>query len=259
MPVKVYSVAADGETNARRIIAANQVIDHMCSSLPQLRLVVLLDGQDWYKLKEHGEENRGAFYPVRNETYSDTDWPTNLREYLVSVDDTGKPSLACEGAVYLHNSTCETPASLTMTLAHELQHATQYATNRTVWAYNGVVTRLPPEWIARLGLQWKDIPIECEARIVAKRVCEELLGAETTNAYIEERITKSTLDRDREDWKFVQSIVTSKEYGYNVTSETGELFRRIDPVFAQLDSTLAGLRKNPDFSDLHLDQAFRLA
>jgi hypothetical protein len=261
MGVSVFSVVddnADNAVDASRTALANQVIDYLRPSLPDVRIAVLLDSSDWDKLKDRGEENRGAFYPVNSATYDETDWPFHLREFLVSVDETWRASLKCEGAVYRHNSTCDTPASLVMTLAHELQHAVQYATNRTVWAYNGLVTNLPPEWITMLGLEWKDIPIEPEARVVAKRACKELLGIETTSAYIADRIGNGTLDRDIDDWRFIENIVTSQESGYDITAETVMLFRRIDPVGRQLANVLTDFRKYPDFSGLHLEGAFRI-
>jgi hypothetical protein len=258
MSVNVHSAADDEGTNASRIAIANQVIDYIGPSLPDLRLVVLLDGWDWYELKDGAEENRGVFYPVNNATYGETNWPFHLREYLISVDDTWKPSFTCDAAVYLHNSTCQTPESQAMTLAHELQHAVQYGRNRTVWAYNTLVTNLPNEWIQALKLQWRDIPIEREARIVAKRACEKLMGRGATAAYIEDRLKSGTVGRDIEDWRFIQSIDTDSESAYDTSAETGRLFRHIESTRNELEKTLADLRKYPEFVDLKIDEAFRL-
>lgn len=258
MSVKVYSASNDKRTNASRIATANQVIDYMRPSLADLRLVVLLDGWDWYELKDRAEENRGVFYPVNNGTYGETDWPSHLRQYLISLDDNWKPSFTCEAAVYLHDSTCKTPEGQTMTLAHELQHAVQFSRTRAVWAYNAVVTNLQEECMRALKLQSSDIPIEREARIVAKRVCEKLLGRGATAAYIEDRLRSGTVERDIEDWKFIQSIDTDSESAYDTSAETGKLFRHIEWTRDELEKTLTDLRKYPEFVDLKLDDAFRL-
>jgi hypothetical protein len=162
MDVSVFSVVGDRQIDASRTALANQVIDNLCPTLPGVRVAVLLDSGDWYKLRERGSENRGAFYPVNSATYCETDWPSHLRDFLVSLDINWKASFTCESAVYLHNSTCEAPASLVMTLAHELQHAIQYATNQTVWAYNSVVTNLPREWIQHLQLSGTTYPLNAK-------------------------------------------------------------------------------------------------
>lgn len=259
MSISVFSLRGDNNEDARRIELANRVIENLCPSLPGVRLVVLLDAYDWHRLREVGEENRGAFFRLNSSTFAPIDWPSHLIERLVTVDDNRRANLAYEGAVYLHNSTCTVSTSLVMALAHELQHAVQYATNRPVWAYNSVLTRLPPEWIEHLGLEWKDIPIEREARIVAKRVCEEVLGNQETSAYIEDRIRNGTLERDIKDWQFIQSIVTNAERAYDIAIETASLFHRIDAIGYQLSNELSSLRDDPDFSDIHREDAFRAA
>ena len=89
-----------------------------------------------------------------------------------------------------------------MTLAHELQHSIQHAADRDIWAYNTLVMQLPKTRIRELGLTWQDVPTEREARIVAKRACELILGVEPTADYIEQRISSAALERDRNDWVY---------------------------------------------------------
>lgn len=261
MERRVISLAWDGGVKHERRALAERVIDHFAPSLPDLRLTVILDGSDWWELKEIGTENRGMFRLVNTDhIFDEPKWPLYLMEIVAPFDVmTGKFIPSCDAAVYLHNSTCGSVESLTMTLAHELQHAVQYAHQRRVWAYNGVVLRFLEMCSSTFGLEWKDIPIEREARSFAKRVCVDSLGSQATARYIENRIAASVNDRDRRDWEFIKSIDVTSESIYDITAETGKLFRTMRSNRAGLEQALASLQSLLEYADLSLDEAFDLA
>jgi hypothetical protein len=50
--------------------------------------------------------------------------------------------------VYLYGSTCANDVGLTMTLAHEIQHAIQHAKMREVWAVNGLLPQLTRDFVS---------------------------------------------------------------------------------------------------------------
>jgi len=258
MSARVVSLALDAK--GKRHSLAERVIA-LFQPLPDLRFTIILDGCDWWDLKEYGPENRGMFRIVNTEhVFDEPRWPFRLMEEIGHYDRaTDKFCAACDAAIYLHDSTCTRPESLTMTLAHEVQHFMQYGSDRNVWALNDVVTMLPKDTIAKLGLRWCDIPIEREARVVAKRVCEELFGADATARYIEDRITNGTIRRDIDDWVFIQSIVTANEGGYQRAARTGRLYRAIEGSRGDLQETPNLMRAYSEYANLDLDDAFRLA
>lgn len=129
-----------------------------------------------------------------------------------------------DGVVHLHNSTCEEDAALAMTLAHELQHAIQFFSNRTTWAWNHIPLGLKTEVLRdQLGLYWHDFPIEYEARVVGKRVSQEILGEERITGYIRRRREQSRRELDAVDSDFIRDVDASQPY--DCTAETKTFFR----------------------------------
>jgi hypothetical protein len=257
MSVTVFVATADKAVKEQRNAAALKVIEFFGDTFPDLRVKVLLDRTDWPKMKAHGAENRGAFYPVNESVYRGTGWPERLRDELATVDQVAwKLVYKCEAAVYLHNSTCQQLDMLTMTLAHELQHFVQYASAREMWACNTLVTQLHQDTIAAWKLTVHDIPIEREARIVAKRAAEAILGPDATAAYIDSRISSGSLAQDIADWKRIKEIAVSPDNEYDCAGETRRLFQRLRPLRTDLEETLMRLRGNSDFANLNLDGAF---
>jgi hypothetical protein len=257
MSVSIFIATNDESVREQRRAAALKVIDFFGATLPDLRVKVLLDRTDWPKMKAQGAENRGAFHPVNESVYRGTGWPERLRDELATVDfEASRLVYKCDAAVYLHDSTCQHTDMLTMTLAHELQHAVQYGCHRKVWAYNTIVTRLKRETIAAWKLTVHDIPVEREARIVAKRISEALLRTEATEAYIDSRISSGDIYRDIADWKQIKEIDASPDNQYDCAGETRRLYQRLRPIRVELEETLNKLRHSSDFANLDLDGAF---
>jgi hypothetical protein len=141
-----------------------------------------------------------------------------------------------------------------MTLAHELQHAIQHANARRVWAVNGLVPQLHKTVIATLNLQWADIPIERETRIVSKRVAVHFYGEQRVAQYIDEKLAEGITRNDVADWQFVRTLTPSSSV--DLVADTQRLFRRLKGFRAELEAVLREKKNDPDFGDIDLAAYF---
>src|SRR6266704_1647318 len=130
--------------------------------------------------EEHGIANRGSYTPIIKGKVSFATWPEYVTSVILADDDvsTSLPMLIFDHLIYVHGSICADETGLIMTFAHELQHFVQYGYQRKLWAANALLPRLPDYLIRANRLKWFYIPIEREARLVAKRVAETLCGAD---------------------------------------------------------------------------------
>jgi hypothetical protein len=240
--------SADAALRARREAAAKRVLDAFGDELPQTSLLCFLDDEDWQTLKdEAGASNRGLYTDLRRGGAAWLDAPQYLTEPVL-VDG----HRAFDSFIYLHGSTCSKEVSLTMTLAHELQHFVQQHSTPQMWAASTLIPNLPRDVINTLGLRWCDVPHEREARIVSKRVAEELLGPEVVALYIKEKIAERVSEGDVADWECIQGLVTSAPY--HLDRETRLLFPRLKDHRRHLERVLHGFRNNPDFTGIDLDR-----
>jgi hypothetical protein len=217
-----------------------------------------LDDDDPLTLKgERGAANRGLYGPI-----SDTSPLAGLPDYVTScilIDDGISLPFprVVDDLVYLYGSTCANDVGLTMTLAHELQHAIQHASARKLWAVNGLVPQLDKTVIAALNLQWADIPIERETRIVSKRVAVYIFGEQRVTHYIDERLAESITRNDvadAADWQFVRGLTSSSSV--DLVTDTQRLFKRLKGYRSALEVVLQEKKDNPDFGDIDLAAYF---
>jgi hypothetical protein len=252
MSVDVVARGRDQSITAERRAWANRVLQYFTNRLPELRLLIFLDDTDAPTLKR-GIETRGLFSPNNKYYFRTVAWPRNVADVLRTINLAAVESTYhYDSVVYIHDSTCKTEDSLTMTVAHELQHFVQYGFDRRPWAWNRVVTNLHVRTIDTLGLAWCDIPIEHEARIVAKRASERILGRERTAHYIETRKKQRLTNRDAVDWEFIEGIDSAQAYDCAV--QTRDLFSRLTSVRNELQLVLNHMRVLPDFAELNLDE-----
>lgn len=256
MPVTLDVEGRDGAMPSERQKWAQRVIGHFAGRLPDRRILVYLDGSDPSTLKR-GPAHRGFFQPIDQHHFRTATWPMKLALTMRTLAPMGPdPIFHCDSLVYLFNSTCKTEEMTTMGLAHELQHSIQHNLDPRTWAWNTLVNDLHHDTIAALGLQWKDIPIEYEARVVAKRTTESLLGFDRTAQYIESQVTAHVTDGDTKDWRFIRGIDTSKS-GYNCAQATAELYRRMSPFREELQNLVERARFLPEFTDLDLNDILK--
>jgi hypothetical protein len=248
MPLTLIVKADEQVARSQREMAAQRVLDCFGLQLPDRRLLCFLDSQEWQAFKtENGIANRGFYSRVKA---SHRHWRIAPTYILESVFPNGV--LASDDFIYLHGSTCSNEVSLTMTLAHELQHFVQCTDQGPLWAANTLIPCLTKAAIKDLGLKWCDIPHEREARIVSKRIAEDLFGGEAVRNYIGARIAERMTAADAADWECIKGLVTSTPY--DLASETKLFFPRLKGYRPQLKAALRHFRSDdPDFAEIDLD------
>lgn len=234
------------------------MLDYFGGSLPSSRLLCFLDDDDPPDLRhEFGDANRGIYGPINDSTPLAI-WP----DYVTSciLFDDGISLLfprVIDDLVYLYGSTCANEVGLTMTLAHELQHAIQHSKTRQLWAVNSLVDELDKAVIAGLKLQWADIPIERETRIVSKRVAVHLSCEQRVTQYIDEKLADAIARNDVADvtdWQFVRTLTPSSSV--DLVADTQRLFKRLKGYRSELEAALREKKNDPDFDDIDLAAYF---
>jgi len=232
--------------------AAQRVLAHFEGRLSDLRLLCFFDDEDCQEFKFiMGKDNRGFYRPLSDSTtYSG--WPEEMIDRIFVEDaESVLRKRVIDHVVYLHGDTCKDLIGLTMTFAHELQHVAQRRRLGEIFFANGIVKMLPLHVIDGLALKWKDIPIEREARAVAKKMAIDLFGPEAVSLFMQQRIAASSNQSDIEDCLFIQTLDTSLPY--DVEGETVKLFRRLGPYRQDVEKTMAKHRSGPEFDDFNLD------
>jgi hypothetical protein len=251
VPVKLRVKSENAIVTAQ----AQRVLDYFGNGLPPSRLLGFLDDEDPPILKQrYGIANRGGYAPINDSTPL-ADWPDYVTGCIFFDDGVSLfyPRVI-DDLVYLYGSTCANEVGLTMTLAHELQHAIQHAYSRGVWAVNSLVPELHKTVIATLALQWFDIPIERETRIVSKRVAVHFFGEERVTEYIDEKIAEAVTENDVADWQFIRTLTPSSSA--DIVADTQRLFQRLKGYRSNLEAVLKEKKGDPDFSDIELDAYF---
>ena len=145
--------------------------------------------------------------------------------------------LAIDHLIYVRDSTCVDTVGFVLTLAHELQHVTQYRRSRKLLAasallYHNLKRTLDPS----TTLTAIDIPHEQEANIVSKRIAERICSADAVKRYAEEQIKQFTelsfageedAASERIGWEFFKTSDASVPY--DLAANTIPLFRRYIP------------------------------
>ncbi len=249
MPLTLKVKSTDDVVKRQRETTAQRVIE--CFRLPDRRLLCFLDDEEWQSIQdEAGVANRGFYRLV---TSPDSFWlnaPLYIAERLF---------VHCQPAfddfIYLHGSTCSSDVGLTMTLAHELQHAFQHSEQTQLWAANSVVLALSRTTISAMRLTWCDVPIEREARIVSKRIAEQLFGAELVRQHIDGKISEFVTPGDASDWECIRELATSTPY--DLARETKLFFPTLKDHRRELERALRECQsESPDFALVNLDALF---
>jgi hypothetical protein len=247
MPLTLIVKSASDAGRKHREALAQCLLASLGVESPARRLLVFLDDEDWQAFKaQSGVANRGFYAPVRS---GHPHWRVAPGYILDRVFIDGAP--AFDDFVYLHGTTCGNEISLTMTLAHELQHFIQHYGQTQLWAANSLVANLDKTAIAALGLRWCDIPHEREARMVAKRTAETLFGPDAVHQHIGARIADPATEQDGIDWKCIRELSASTPY--DLAQETRLFFPRLKNYGGQLQAAVAHFQAtDPDFAGVDL-------
>jgi hypothetical protein len=250
--------SADAAVRALREIAAERVLAKFGDQIAKSDVLCFLDDRDWKPFKDRfGTANRGFYGPLTEAPLPG--WPDYLRA-LIFIHDTPQPlsrQLAFQDIVYLHGTTCSTEVGLTITLAHELQHFVQHSHDLETWAANSLASYtlqhvLHISDIEALGMSWCDIPHEREARIVSKRIAEELFGVEAVREYIDARIAERVTEQDAADWKRIRHLAVLGSY--DLRHETAQFFPRLNGYKHELERALRHLQtEGPNYGSVDLN------
>jgi hypothetical protein len=264
MPLEIVVKAKDPSAYAERKALAERVVATSAAPLPNSRLLCFFDDEDCLGVKDKaGRANRGFYATVRKGNPLWTDLPTEVTSYVLyggrPVDSIPltSPMPAFDHLVYLHGSTCSNEVGLTMTFAHELQHFLQHERALRLWAENTVAIHtlkhaLNKANIESLGIRWCDIPIEREARIVARRTAEGLFRVDRVRQYIDTKADERVTEQDAADWKCIRDLDILVPY--DLAAETKLFFQRLKGYRRQIERSIQYLgRDDPDFTDVDLD------
>jgi hypothetical protein len=252
MPVTVHVKCGNDEDRDRRSAICDRVLAEL---EPQLRscsttLICMIDDEDFASFKQkYGQANRGYFIPLLEGEITEDICPQYFYHLVASSDPvTNQPNYLFDSVIYLHGSTCQTDIGMTLSLSHELCHFRQYANQRSTWAANQLLPRVgAPHMTA-----WTDLPIEVEARHVAKTVAQKIFGEEVVQDYISNKERNPVNKADGEDWQFVFNLSTA--IPYDVVRATTVLVERHKPrlrmIQAYWDRDHVAYRLNLDTMEL---------
>jgi hypothetical protein len=256
LPVTLEIKSNDSAVKEQRETTARRVIDYFSDGLPPTRLLCFLDDDDPAVLKaELGAANRGLYGPIHDSTPLAI-WPDYVIGCILVDDGISLPfPRIIDDLVYLYGSTCANEVGLTMTLAHELQHAIQHYNVRQIWAVNSLVRQVPRA-IKALNLMWADIPTELDARAVSKRVALHLFTEQRVSQYIDRKIAENLSEGDVADWQFVRTLTSTNSV--DLVGSTHMIFERLKDHKPELETALQRMKEwNPeDFGDIELNPYF---
>jgi hypothetical protein len=254
MSITVEVKSKNEAARIQREKAAQRVVSHFGLCLPTSRVLCFLDDEDPSSLKQaFGATNRGLSGTIKDGDDLSV-WPDYVRKCMhVDHDVYPYTRRVIDQLIYLHGSTCNDEVGLTMTLAHELQHAIQHDKVRKVWAVNSLIRHLPTA-VDDLKLEWADIPIERDARTVAKRVALDLYGEQPVREYIHKRSAEAVEPHDVADWHFVRGLTPSSSV--DLVGDTHGLFHRLKDYRHEVEGALRERQNDSDFSDVNLDEFF---
>ena len=211
--ISLHVNSFDEESRKHREELASRVSTYFTPNLgPELRVLCYLDDKDvcWLKEQWGGHSNRGIHWPIRGQGL--TGWPQDMWYTIAPIDQqSGEISWPYTSVVYLHGSTCGSDVQLAMTLSHELQHFLQFVSDRQMWSIHTLLANLPNLPTHNLK-HWFDLPNEREARIVAKRIADNLFGRAVVDQHIVKMMASRISEEDAADWEFIQEIDPSRNY-----------------------------------------------
>jgi hypothetical protein len=249
MPIELIIESAQDFIKAHREQRATAVIDRFGGHLPDRQLLCFLDSLDWDQLKQEvGMANRGLFFLTSGFRVP---MPTRLLERVLPVDQS-LPEF--EEVIYLHGTTCKDDIGLTMTFAHELQHFVQHAASFDLWLIGTLmINALNREQLNKIGIfKWADVPHELEARIVSKRIAQDLFGEKKTDDTIRQRVDEAVNAGDRTDWEFIRTLPVDEDF--NLSKETLKILPRLRPYKLEFQRLFNQNKGVPGVADFNLGE-----
>ncbi len=189
--------AKNPAVEANRKATSNLVLDYFGFDVPGSHLLCFLDDIDFVELKSGTMEgNRGAFVAslYRSILANCPPLPHYVRDMYDLSHNIGR---RFSSLIYIHGSTCEPRESLVITLAHELEHFTQFSRQPRLYEADRILEVLR-------GYR-PDLPSESDALLVSKRVATELCGEGRICDYANSQM-EIAKDCDRPRWEYFLSL-----------------------------------------------------
>lgn len=160
---------------------------------PAKKLLCFIDDKDFAPLKSGDSKgNRGGFVPYFYRSILSGFPP--LPDYVKQMYDVSHMlGHAFSSLTYIHGSTCEPPESLVITLAHELEHFSQFAQEPRLYEADAILSHLR-------GYR-PDLPSESDAILISKQIATELRGEAPVREYATAQL-KIAEPSDRRRWEY---------------------------------------------------------
>ena len=189
--------ARDPELKVIRESTCNLVLDRFQCKPPPNRLLCFIDDVDFAELKTGTMKgNRGGFVP---HFYSSIlqDRPP-LPQYVKDLYNLSHMlGASYRSVIYIHGSTCEPRESLIITLAHELEHFTQFSQEPRLYEADFLLRDLRGNR--------PDLPSESDALLVSKRIATDLCGEASVDSYSRSQLAVAD-EIDRPKWEYLLSL-----------------------------------------------------
>ena len=187
----------DPEVKAEREATCNLVLERFRLDDPGRKLLCFIDDKDFGPLKSgNSKGNRGGF--VARFYRSILSGRPPLPDYVRRMYDFSHIlGHAFSSLIYIHGSTCEPRESLALTLAHELEHFTQFAQEPRMYEADMILTHLR-------GYR-PDLPSESDAFLISKQIAIALCGEAQIREYATEQMEVAE-ECDRPRWKYFLSL-----------------------------------------------------
>ena len=187
---------SDSKLKASRESTCKLVLQRFHVGFPGTKLLCFVDDVDFGALKAGTMKGtRGMFVP---DFYSSIlqQYPP-LPQYVKELNDQSHMlGEAYRSVIYIHGSTCEPTESLIITLAHELEHFTQFSQEPRLYEADFILKDLR-------GNQ-PDLPSESDALLVSKRIATDLCGTPCIDSYARSQLAIAD-EINRPKWKYFLS------------------------------------------------------
>jgi hypothetical protein len=189
--------ACDRELKAIRESTCNPVLDRFQCKLPGTRLLCFIDDVDFAELKTGTMKgNRGGFMPHFYSSILQHRPP--LPQYVKDLYNLSHMlGTSYRSVIYIHGSTCEPRESLIITLAHELEHFTQFSKQLRFYEADFILSNLR-------GNQ-PDLPSESDAHLISKRIATDLCGEACIDSYARSQLAIAE-EINRPRWEYFLSL-----------------------------------------------------
>ena len=201
-------------------------------SLPRLRLLCYFDDQNPEWLQGQFGEFTGIHTPV----IGGGTWP----EYVSRLFFASSGEFAADHLIYIPNSRyLQQQVPFVIVFAHEVQHFVQAGLMPKIAKANTLLLWNLARFDPTTHLRPWELPNNCEAMIVAKRVAESICGEAAVRDFVLAQIDQGKKQNNASKtqlWQWVSTLTSSTSY--DLLMETDRLVQKYRPQLQGLDSSV---------------------